>query len=135
VLYFVRVFAGRRFGKWAEREGLDDARLFETAMEAFAGDYDADLGGYLFKKRLAREGEGKSGGYRTILCFRKSDQQRIFFLHGFAKGVKGNITDREATALKLIARSLMDLTEGELRDLVLLGAYVEVKGVNDGSKQ
>ena len=29
-------------------------------MEAFAGQYEADLGGYLFKKRLAREGEGKS---------------------------------------------------------------------------
>jgi hypothetical protein len=131
----MRVFAGRRFRKWAEKEGVTDARLFETAMEAFSGDFDADLGGYLFKKRLAREGEGKSGGYRTILCFRKSDQERIFFLHGFAKGVKVNITERDAVTLKLIARSLMDLTEGELRDLVQLGSYEEVKGVNYGSKQ
>lgn len=131
----MRVFASRGFGKWAEKEGLDDPRLFETAMEAFAGDYEADLGGYLFKKRVAREGEGKSGGYRTILCFRKSDQKRIFFLHGFAKGVKGNITDREAAALKLIARSLVDLSDEHLSDLVELGSYVEVKGANDGAKQ
>lgn len=50
----------RRFRKWVEKEGIEHARLVETAMEAFAGQYEADLGGYLFKKRLAREGEGKS---------------------------------------------------------------------------
>jgi hypothetical protein len=29
------------------------------------GLYDVDLGGGLFKKRIARTGQGKSGGYRV----------------------------------------------------------------------
>ena len=65
----MQVFLERRFGKWAEREQIDDARLVETAKEAFAGQYEADLGGCLFKKRVAREGAGKSGGYRRFCVF------------------------------------------------------------------
>lgn len=87
-------------------------------MEAFAGQYEADLGGYLFKKRLAREGEGKSGGYRTILCFRKADDDRIFFLHGFAKGVKENIDSLESRALKKLAAGLLSVTDAQIDGLL-----------------
>jgi hypothetical protein len=31
------------------------------------GLFDADLGGGLFKKRIARQGQGKSGGFRTLV--------------------------------------------------------------------
>ncbi|MCQ6963981.1 type II toxin-antitoxin system RelE/ParE family toxin [Aromatoleum toluolicum] len=31
---------------------------------------DADLGGFFYKKRVARSGGGKSGGYRTLLSAR-----------------------------------------------------------------
>jgi hypothetical protein len=84
----MRVLADKGFRKWFEREGISEAELDKAAREALVGEYEADLGGYLFKKRVARPGEGKSGGYRTILCFRKRDDDRIYFLHGFAKGEK-----------------------------------------------
>ena len=117
----MQVFLERRFGKWAEREQIDDARLVETAKEAFAGQYEADLGGYLFKKRLAREGAGKSGGYRTLLCFRKADDDRIIFLYGFAKGAKANIDATERAVLKQLAASLLTATDAQIGRLLEQG--------------
>lgn len=63
----MRVFKNKWFDRWARTEDISDSALYNTAAEVIAGRYDADLGGYLFKKRLARTGSGKSGGYRTIL--------------------------------------------------------------------
>lgn len=118
----MRVFVGKQFSKWASSEAIDDETLIETAEEAFDGSVDADLGGYLFKKRLAREGGGKSSGYRTIICFRKTDSDRIFFLHGFPKNSKGNITAKEEKALKLVAKSMVNLSEDQIAELERTGA-------------
>lgn len=89
---------------------MDDI-LIQAAKEAFAGQVEGDLGGGLFKKRIARAGAGKSGAYRMILCFRKANSARIFFLHGFAKNDKGTILAREEKALKLLAKALVDVTD------------------------
>ena len=59
---------------------------------------DADLGGFLYKKRVARSGSGKSGGYRTLLSARLGN--RYVFLHGFAKNDRANITQDERKALQ-----------------------------------
>ncbi|WP_333815066.1 type II toxin-antitoxin system RelE/ParE family toxin [Tabrizicola sp.] len=131
----MRVFLERRFKKWVEKEGIEDARLVETAMEAFAGQYEADLGGYLFKKRLAREGEGKSGGYRTILCFRKADDDRIFFLYGFAKGVKENIDSLESRALKKLAAGLLSVTDAQIDGLLDKGFLKKIGEVRDEAEE
>ena len=40
------------------------------------------LGGVI-KQRLAREGQGKSGGFRSIVLFRRGE--KAFFVYGFAK--------------------------------------------------
>lgn len=120
----MRIYLEQRFGKWAEKEGIDDRRLFQSAREAFAGQVDADLGAYLFKKRIARDGQGKSGGYRTILCFRKANEDRIFFLHGFAKGVKENISALELNALMKLGQGLLSATEEQLHGLLTQG-YVK----------
>lgn len=118
----MRVFVGKQFSRWASSEGIEDGTLIETAEEAFDGSVDADLGSYLFKKRLAREGGGKSSGYRTIICFRKNDSDRIFFLHGFPKNSKGNITAKEEKALKLVAKSMVNLSEDQIAELERTGA-------------
>jgi hypothetical protein len=66
----VRVFKTKHFNRWASGESLGDNELCLAAKEAFAGQVEADLGGFLFKKRIKRASSGKSGGYRTILGFR-----------------------------------------------------------------
>lgn len=117
----------KKFDRWAHEEGVDDETLVDTAEQVLAGAVDADLGGYLFKKRVARQNEGKSGGYRTILCFKKSSDSPLFFLHGFRKNEKDNITKREKAALKLLAASLVSLTDLQIADLIEIKTIREIK--------
>ena len=105
---------------------MTDAALCKAAAEIIAGQIDADLGGYLFKKRLARAGGGKSGGYRTIIGYRRADSSRIIFLYAFPKNAKANITDREAAALSLSAKSFLDATDHQIGELLVDGAIMEV---------
>jgi hypothetical protein len=60
--------------------------LVAAIDQANCGLIDADLGGGLIKQRVAREGGGKSGGYRTLVFFRH--EERAIFAFGFAKSDK-----------------------------------------------
>lgn len=123
----MRVFKGKQFSRWASGEKIDDLDLWQAATEAFAGQFDADLGGYLFKQRIARRDGGKSGGYRTILGFRKSDSSRIFFLNGFPKNARANITTRERAALSATAAALIGAIDEQIETLKVKGTIVELE--------
>ena len=82
------VYATKEFARFARKVGLADAKLLRAARDVAAGRYDADLGGGVFKQRVARDGSGKSGGFRTIIVFRAGGHS--FFAHGFAKSDKAN---------------------------------------------
>jgi len=123
----MRAFMEKKFGRWASSEGIDTDTLCRAAQEAFAGQVEADLGGYLFKKRVARASGGKSGGYRTILGFRKGKEERIFFLYGFPKNVRASITGRERTALTMVAEALIGATDGQIDQLKTKGSLTELE--------
>jgi hypothetical protein len=123
----VRVFKTKHFNRWASNENLGDNDLCAAAQEAFAGQVEADLGGYLFKKRIKRSGSGKSGGYRTILGFRKSNDDRIFFLFGFAKNAKSTVNVSEQTALSVDAAVLVDLTDAQIAALLKSAAIFKLE--------
>jgi hypothetical protein len=118
---------GKAFRKWSDGEAIPQRDLCQAAKEAFAGHVEADLGGYLFKKRLARSGGGKSGGYRTILGFRKRNSDRIFFLYGFPKSSRANITRREQDALSVNAKALVDATDDQISALKERRTIVELE--------
>jgi hypothetical protein len=65
-----RFLKRKDFAKWQAGEKLPDAALCKAVNEMESGLIDADLGGLLYKKRVARPGGGKSGGYRTLLSAR-----------------------------------------------------------------
>ena len=88
---------------------------------------EAELGAYLFKKRIARPGSGKSGGYRTIIGFRKKDDTRIFFLHGFPKSARSNITRSEHAALSVTAKALINSTDRQIEALKARAAIMELE--------
>jgi len=73
-----------------------------------AGLYDADLGGGLLKKRIARPGQGKRGGFRTLVASNK--RNRWFFIYGFPKNERSNIDMNEKEALKKLTAYLLSLT-------------------------
>jgi len=101
--------------------------LYNTAVEIVAKRYDADLGDYLFKKRLARTGSGKRGGYRTIAGYKKPNSERIIFFYAFAKSDKANISDREEAALSLAAESFLSATDRQVDELLSNGSIWEVQ--------
>ena len=95
-----------------------------ASVDGDDGLIDADLGGFLYKKRVPRPGGGKSGGYRTVLSARIGE--RYVFLHGFAKKDRANITQDEKKALQFAGRVFLDLSPAELAKPVQAGVLVEV---------
>ena len=79
----MRTFKTKAFSRFAGREGIDDAALCEAVGRARSGSVDADLGGGVIKQRIARKGGGRSGGFRTIILFRRGEL--AFFVYGFCQ--------------------------------------------------
>lgn len=82
------------------------------------------MGGGVIKQRIARPGEGKSKGYRSIVIFRKGELS--FFVYGFSKSELGNIREDEEEQFKKMARHVLSLTEAQLNELVANGQFEEV---------
>ena len=85
---------------------------------------DADLGGHVYKKRVSLAGRGKRGGARTLIAFRIGE--KAFFLYGFAKNVRSNISDKDLKALRLLAGVLLNYTDSALTKAVKAGELIEV---------
>jgi hypothetical protein len=101
----VRVFKTRWFSRWARKQRLSDRALRAAIEEMEQGLIDADLGGHVYKKRVALAGRGKRGGYRTIIAYRLAD--RAFYMYGFAKNERSSIDDEDLKTFKAIARELL----------------------------
>jgi hypothetical protein len=121
----MNVLKRKDFARWQAGEKLPDASLCEAAHEMEAGLIDADLGGFLYKKRVARPGGGKSGGYRMLLSARIGS--RYVFLHGFPKSDKGNITPDERKALQFAGKVFLELSTEELMTAMEIGVLSEVR--------
>ena len=125
------VYVTKEFDRFARKVGLADAKLLQAAQDVAAGHYDADLGGGVFKQRVARQGGGKSGGFRTIILFRVGSHS--FFAHGFAKSDKANVSAKELKALKRLADVLLGFSEEQLEAAQTAGELNEVE--NDGGDE
>ena len=93
----MRVFKVKAFVRFQRRERIANNALCKAIAAADSGIVDAELGGGLIKQRVARLGQGKSGGFRTIIAYRSAG--RAVFLFGFAKSERSNI---DADELKLL---------------------------------
>jgi hypothetical protein len=110
--------------KFARRELITDARLREAIERAARGMIDADLGGGLIKQRVARTGQGRSGGYRMMIAYRMKD--RAVFLLGFAKNERGNVTPDELAALRALAKVWLYAPAPQIAKAVNEGVLQEV---------
>jgi hypothetical protein len=123
----VRIFKVSGFSRFATKEGIQDGELRDIANEVLeAGKADADLGGDVYKIRIARQGEGKSGGYRVIVLFRSG--ALTFYVYGFAKSDRGNISRKELKQFRETAKDWLALTNKQLDELVKTGKYQEIGG-------
>ena len=121
----MKVLSTKSFSRFARRENISDTQLIKTIERANQGLIDADLGGFVIKQRIPRTGQGRSGGYRSIIAFRK--ESMAFFIYGFSKGDKDNVSVEELKNLKEAAKVLMKLKNRQLEKAIEKGTLIEVK--------
>jgi hypothetical protein len=114
----------KKFDRWARKAALTDVLLCHAVEEMVNGLIDADLGGGVFKKRVALPGKGKSGSLRTLLATNRHD--RWFFVFGFEKNDRANISTKELEALQLLADTLLSLHDEQIRTAIVEGTLLEV---------
>ena len=120
----MRIFKNTRFARYTGKAGISDNELKEAVNQLEAGQADANLGGNVYKVRIARPGEGKSGGYRVIVLFRS--EERTFYVYGFAKSERANISEKELRNYKEAAKVYFSLTTEQLESRIKHGKLIEL---------
>lgn len=113
----MRVFKNAWFGRFARKEKISAAALLEAVERAEKGLIDADLGGGVIKRRIARPGAGKSGGLRSVVLYRQGE--RAFFVFGFPNSGQDNIRDDEEEQFKRAARVILAFSDEQIDQLVV----------------
>lgn len=117
-----RVFKLKTFSRWAKKVLTED-QLCTAAQEILAGQYEADLGAGVCKKRIAVSGQGKRGSTRTLVA--KNSPHGIFFMAGRSKNDPGNDFSNAAVArVRLIAKDLHAATSKQIQEAMQDG-YIE----------
>ena len=120
----MNIYKTRLFAKWAQKEQLPDKQLKQAVWEIEKGLVDADLGGNVYKKRVALKGRGKRGGALTLIAYRAAN--KAFFIFGYAKKEKDNITTDERKLVQVFASELLSYSSDQLSKLVKDGNLFEV---------
>jgi hypothetical protein len=120
----VRIFKNTWFTRYADKEGISDNELREAVNQLEVGQADANLGGNVYKLRIARSGEGKSGGHRVIVLFRSGEQ--TFYVYGFAKSERANINEKELRRFKERAKDYFSMTIEQLEEMIKDGQLIEL---------
>ena len=108
----MQVFKTRWFARFARNEGIADKSLLEAIERAGRGLIDADLGSGLIKQRVARRGQGRSGGYRVIVAYRI--RSRAVFVYGFAKSARENLEPDELISFRRLAEHWLSASATEI---------------------
>jgi hypothetical protein len=121
----VRIFKTRVFVRFARKVKLNDKALSRAVSEVERGLINADLGGGIIKQRIARSGEGKSGGFRTIILFKA--RTRAVFVYGFEKSARDNIDDDELKEFRRLADKVLSYSDADIKTALAAGALIEVQ--------
>jgi hypothetical protein len=122
----LQVFATKTFARWMRKNKVAQEDLLDATKEMVSGLIDADLGGYVVKKRLALRGRGKSSGARTIVATKFG--VRWFFLFGFDKSERSNIDSDELKSLQQLALTLLSFDTTQLATALSDGQLIELNG-------
>ena len=95
---------------------MKDDALRDALERTIKGPGVVDLGGSVYKIRIAKNGQGRSGGFRTILIYKKG--KRSLFIYGFEKNDQDNIDKGTLADYKKYATTFLDYTENDINRLV-----------------
>lgn len=119
------VYKNKAFARFARKSRIRDADLWKAAQLANDGLIDADLGGGVIKQRIARAGEGKSGGSRSIILFKRNN--RAVYVYGFEKKDLANVKANDLVAFRELASVVLAYTEVEMARFVRDGVFFKVE--------
>lgn len=125
----MRVIKTKDFSEWAGGERLTDKVLWNAVCEMEKGLIGANLGGNVYKKRIAIKGRGKSSGARTLIATRLKDI--AFYMYGFSKGERANISKKELKALKMMAGQLLGYNSKDIEKAIEAGEFIEVESYEE----
>lgn len=120
----MRIYKTKTFRRFQRKEGMTDAALCDAVRRAEACSVDAQLGRYLIKQRVARQGAGRRGGFRTIIAYRAGDC--AVFIYGFAKNQKDNISAADEQDMAQTGALLLGLDADGIETLIVEGELWEV---------
>ena len=121
----MRIFKYKWFHRFAKKEGISDSELKEIVAQLENGQFYADLGGGVYKMRLARESEGKkSGRFRLIVMFKS--EFRTFFSYGFSKSKLGNISEKDLKNFKEQVKDNMSMSEEQINTWINNQILIEI---------
>jgi hypothetical protein len=101
----MQIYKTRWLARFARHENITDESLRDAIDRAERGLIDADLGGGLIKQRVARQGQGRSGGYRMMIAYRVKD--RAVYFYGFAKSDRENLSQNELVTARKVASDFL----------------------------
>ena len=113
------------FAKWAVKHRISKDELANVLKELKCGNFDANLGGHIYKKRIRFRGKGKSGSGRTIICYQKDNI--AIFVYGFAKNEKANLTKKELIVFKEMSKVILGFSSEKVEAAIKKGNFIEVK--------
>lgn len=120
----MRIFKTKWFARFARKEHINDEMLMNAIREVEQGLNDGELGAGLIKKRVARIGKGKTGGYRAIIVYRLGSLS--VFLYGFPKSAKSNLSPVELDTYRRLANIYLGFSDEDLARAMQAGEVEEV---------
>jgi hypothetical protein len=120
----VLIFKTKWFARFARKEHISDKMLMNAIREIEQGLADGELGTELIKKRISRIGEGKRGGYRTVIAYRVWSLS--VFLYGFPKNAKSNLSPVELNVYRKLAHIYLGFSSEDLAKAQQYGEIEEV---------
>ena len=124
-MFVARILKTRLFMRWMRKTALTDTALVRAVVEMRQGLVDAELGGNLFKKRVALPHRGKSGSTRTIIA--TNIKTRWIFVFGFEKNERDNISKQELELLQRYAKALLACDDATINSLIARSDLGEIR--------
>jgi len=113
------------FNKWAKKNSISDNMLLKTLDTLINNLNVVNLGGGLYKVRTPRIGQGKSGGYRTLVVYKEMD--KAIFVFGFSKTERDNLDEEELKKFKKLAKDLLQINRKEYSRQIESGNFFNLE--------
>jgi hypothetical protein len=121
----MQLFKLKEFSRRARKERVTDEDLRDAVARAERGQIAGEIGKFLIKQRIARQGQGRRGGYRAVIVWVPG--KLAVFVHLFPKNSKGNLTDGEEDVYREAAKHIEELDAAVIAALVKTKEWIEVE--------